>query len=215
MVVFTIRKTKRHCPNRAFRGAHRRRSLSQDPRARRTVHTAISFYNTCRDSARRQARRAQRCLLHCARPARPSCFSGGGGIAYVLQPTFGYLLGFCAGAFVTGQIAHRVSAPSVKRLLAANFAGLVLVYCFGMAYYWAIYQFYIERASASGHCFSTASCSRGSRRHCTLHCRGAAWQTADTHIAERKGMKMDVIKIFAAARPGRGTARTNGRARAV
>ena len=70
-------------------------------------------------------------------------FSGGGGIAYVLQPTFGYLLGFCAGAFVTGQIAHRVSAPSVKRLLAANFAGLVLVYCFGMAYYWAIYQFYI------------------------------------------------------------------------
>ena len=70
-------------------------------------------------------------------------FSGGGGIAYVLQPTFGYLLGFCAGTFVTGQIANCVSSPSVKRLLAANFTGLMLVYFFGMLYYWAIFQFYV------------------------------------------------------------------------
>lgn len=70
-------------------------------------------------------------------------FSGGGGIAYVLQPTFGYLIGFCVGAFVTGEIVNRVPSPSIKRLLAANFAGLMLVYFFGMAYYWAIYQFYI------------------------------------------------------------------------
>ena len=70
-------------------------------------------------------------------------FSSGGGIAYVLQPTFGYLLGFCIGAFVTGQIANRVSVPSLKRLLVANFVGLLLIYAFGMVYYWGIYQFYI------------------------------------------------------------------------
>lgn len=70
-------------------------------------------------------------------------FAGGGGIAYVLQPTFGYLIGFCVGTYVTGVIANRVPAPSVKRLVAANFAGLLIVYTFGMVYYWLIYQFYI------------------------------------------------------------------------
>lgn len=70
-------------------------------------------------------------------------FAGGGGIAYVLQPTFGYLIGFCVGTVVTGRIANSVPAPSVKRLVAANLAGLLIVYTFGMVYYWLIYQFYI------------------------------------------------------------------------
>lgn len=70
-------------------------------------------------------------------------FAGGGGIGYVLQPTFGYLIGFCVGTYITGVIANRVPAPSVKRLVAANFAGLLIVYAFGMVYYWLIYQFYI------------------------------------------------------------------------
>ena len=34
-------------------------------------------------------------------------FTGGGGIGYVLQPSFGYILGFIAGAFVTGLIVER------------------------------------------------------------------------------------------------------------
>lgn len=70
-------------------------------------------------------------------------FAGGGGIGYVLQPTFGYLIGFAVGAFVTGNIANAVAAPSLKRLIAANFVGLLIVYAFGMAYYWLIYKFYI------------------------------------------------------------------------
>lgn len=69
-------------------------------------------------------------------------FAGGGGISYVLQPTFGYLIGFCVGSGVTGAIANRVPRPSLKRLLAANFTGLFLVYLFGMVYYWMILQFY-------------------------------------------------------------------------
>lgn len=70
-------------------------------------------------------------------------FAEGGGFSYVLQPTFGYLIGFCAATFVTGTIANRVPAPSVKRLLAANFIGLVIVYTCGMVYYWLICTFYI------------------------------------------------------------------------
>ena len=73
-------------------------------------------------------------------------FSDGGGIFYVLQPTFGYLIGFLAGAFITGWIAHKTDAPSFLRLLAACFAGLVVVYSFGMLYYWLICTFYVKSA---------------------------------------------------------------------
>ena len=54
-------------------------------------------------------------------------FSDGGGIFYVLQPTFGYLIGFLAGAFITGWIAHKTDARSFLRLFAACFAGPVVV----------------------------------------------------------------------------------------
>ena len=70
-------------------------------------------------------------------------FAGGGGPAYVLQPTFGYLIGFAVGTYVTGTLASRGSCPTVKRLAIANLMGLLIVYAFGMVYYWLIYQFYI------------------------------------------------------------------------
>ena len=69
-------------------------------------------------------------------------FAGGGGISYVLQPTFGYLIGFIAGAWLTGAIVHR-GALDMKRLFAGCFAGLMVVYAFGMAYYWAISKFWL------------------------------------------------------------------------
>lgn len=70
-------------------------------------------------------------------------FTSGGGIFYIFEPTFGYLIGFCLGAFVTGKIANGVQMPSLKRILAANFAGLIIVYTFGMVYYWIIMTFYV------------------------------------------------------------------------
>lgn len=71
-------------------------------------------------------------------------FAQGGGIGYIFQPSFGYIIGFAVGAFVTGSIANRVPAPGYRRLLAANFAGLGIVYLFGMAYYYLISYFYLN-----------------------------------------------------------------------
>ena len=70
-------------------------------------------------------------------------FTSGGGIGYIFQPTFGYIIGFCIAAYVTGKIANKTEAPSYKRLLAANFIGLLIVYAAGMVYYWAISTFYL------------------------------------------------------------------------
>ena len=46
---------------------------------------------------------------------------------------------------MTGEIANRVPVPSMKRLLAANFTGLLIVYAAGMLYYWLICTFYTGR----------------------------------------------------------------------
>ncbi len=70
-------------------------------------------------------------------------FAQGGGIGYVLQPSFGYVIGFAVGAYVTGTIANRCANPGYKRLLAANFIGLGIVYLFGMVYYYLISKFYL------------------------------------------------------------------------
>lgn len=71
-------------------------------------------------------------------------FATGGGFGYVLQPTFGYLVGFAAGTFLTGLIAGKNrESCSFLRLLAANFAGLLVVYLMGIVYFWLIKTFYI------------------------------------------------------------------------
>lgn len=70
-------------------------------------------------------------------------FAQGGGFGYVLQPSFGYLIGFAVGTFLTGFLANRVPNPSYKRLFAACFSGLGVVYLFGMVYYWLISDFYL------------------------------------------------------------------------
>lgn len=57
-------------------------------------------------------------------------FAQGGGLSYLLQPSFGYLIGFAAGAFVTGTMA-RSGPVTFRRLLAANLVGLGVVYLFG------------------------------------------------------------------------------------
>ena len=70
-------------------------------------------------------------------------FSAGGGIGYVFEPTFGYMPGFAVGALVTGIIANKTDTPSYKRIFAANFIGLAIVYLFGMIYCYMISRFYI------------------------------------------------------------------------
>lgn len=71
-------------------------------------------------------------------------FAEGGGPAYILKPSFGYLLGFAAAAYVTGKIANKTVRPGYGRLLFANFTGLGIVYLFGMVYYYILSNFYLN-----------------------------------------------------------------------
>ena len=70
-------------------------------------------------------------------------FTNGGGIGYVLQPTFGYMLGYCIGAFLAGCISSTGNL-SVLRFTVAGLSGLVVVYAVGVAYFWCISRYYLK-----------------------------------------------------------------------
>ncbi len=60
-------------------------------------------------------------------------FAAGGGIGYVLRPSFGYLIGFAFAAFVTGKLSRKMSVSFNHYFLAA-LAGFAVTYLIGIIY---------------------------------------------------------------------------------
>lgn len=71
-------------------------------------------------------------------------FTNGGGIGYVLQPTFGYLIGFATGALVAALICSK-GRYSYPRLIVAGIADLLVVYAMGMIYFSLLMKFYFGK----------------------------------------------------------------------
>ncbi len=74
-------------------------------------------------------------------------FANGGGFAYVLQPTFGYLLGFLIGSFLCGKIANphlHGNKPELKRLIVAVTVFLIVVYSLGSVYGLLVFKLYLK-----------------------------------------------------------------------
>ena len=70
-------------------------------------------------------------------------FTMGGGFGYILQPTFGFLLGLIAAAAVIGGITKGRAAP--RRILLAALAGLAVLYLIGLPYMALIYSTYLHQ----------------------------------------------------------------------
>lgn len=66
-------------------------------------------------------------------------FSGGGGIFYVLKPSFGYIIGFAVSALVGGLILAK-GEPTARRYLVASVAAMLADYVFGIVYFIAVWQ---------------------------------------------------------------------------
>lgn len=75
-------------------------------------------------------------------------FTHGGGITYVLQPSFGFILGFIPGAYVTGLITHKEAEPRFRRIFLACLAGIGVIYFFGTAYLYLLNRFYLGNSIA-------------------------------------------------------------------
>jgi biotin transport system substrate-specific component len=68
-------------------------------------------------------------------------FTNGGGLGYIFEPSFGYLLGLSAGAIVSGLLVGRLKRRFFSVLLA-SFAGLLAVYVIGVPYLYVIKNVY-------------------------------------------------------------------------
>ncbi|WP_227766800.1 biotin transporter BioY [Zhaonella formicivorans] len=67
-----------------------------------------------------------------------------GGLSYVLQPSFGFLLGFIVAAYVIGKIVELKSASLLTHAVA-NMLGLVIIYAVGLFYFWFLFNFYLGK----------------------------------------------------------------------
>lgn len=62
-------------------------------------------------------------------------FSGGGGIGYLIKPTFGFLLGFIPATYLAGYLYQRkwFKWDSIN-VIFASFIGITVIYLFGFGY---------------------------------------------------------------------------------
>ena len=72
-------------------------------------------------------------------------FASGGGPGYILQPTFGYLLGFMSCSYIIGYFSQNFSKITFLKILSVVLLGLCFVYLFGVAYLYLIINFYLHK----------------------------------------------------------------------
>ncbi|MEG0250899.1 MAG: biotin transporter BioY [Peptostreptococcus sp.] len=70
-------------------------------------------------------------------------FAAGGGITYLLKPTFGYLLGFIVAAYITGYLVEKNNADNFLKYFMAGLAGFIVIYFIGFSYKYFILNFYL------------------------------------------------------------------------
>lgn len=68
-------------------------------------------------------------------------FASGGGPAYLMRPTFGFLLGFLFAAYFIGLLSEKVKSPSFKGYLLPSIVGLLIYYGCGMVYFYFMNNF--------------------------------------------------------------------------
>jgi biotin transport system substrate-specific component len=72
-------------------------------------------------------------------------FAQGGGPAYILQPSFGFLIGFIAGAFTIGKVLDRSPNLTLSRTLLALVLGQGIIYFFGLSYLYLNLNFILQK----------------------------------------------------------------------
>lgn len=70
-------------------------------------------------------------------------FTEGGGLWYVLKPSFGYIIGFVFGAYVTGKIVSMQKNSTLMHRFLSGLAGICVIYIIGILYACVISHFYL------------------------------------------------------------------------
>lgn len=71
-------------------------------------------------------------------------FTKGGGPGYLLQPTFGYLIGFLFASLVVGKLSTLKKNPGVLYYWGIGILGTAVVYLTGMIYLYFVMKYYVK-----------------------------------------------------------------------
>lgn len=73
-------------------------------------------------------------------------FTGGGGLQYIFQPTFGCILGFVVGGFAAGTLLQHMRKKTVFRYFLASALNVLCVYVLGMAWFYWVQTLYLGQS---------------------------------------------------------------------
>lgn len=72
-------------------------------------------------------------------------FAEGGGFGYVFKPTFGYLLGYIAGAYLNGYFIQKLQLKRMISIFLANLSTLFVVYILGCIWLYGAMKWIVEK----------------------------------------------------------------------
>lgn len=61
-------------------------------------------------------------------------FASGGGLGYVLKPSFGYIIGFISAGYISGYVYRKIGKTDFKSSAIAAVAAMLSMYVIGLAY---------------------------------------------------------------------------------
>lgn len=71
-------------------------------------------------------------------------FTTGGGIGYVLYPSFGYLIGFFFAVLISGLFAEKSKLKPILKYFLAGAIYILTLYIVGLPYFYLISKFYLH-----------------------------------------------------------------------
>lgn len=89
-------------------------------------------------------------------------FAHGGGPAYIMRPTFGFITGFALAAFIAGYVSDKTKRHDFRTYAAAAVAGELIYYAAGLIYFYIMFNYVLTGGMHIGirelmavWCFST------------------------------------------------------------
>ena len=81
----------------------------------------------------------------------PIFYGGYGGISYILNPNFGFVVGILLGAYFCGMIANTSTPPCYGKYLFAGLCNMGIIYFLGFVYYGSISNYYLQMSMNMGY----------------------------------------------------------------
>ena len=77
-------------------------------------------------------------------------YAHGGGLWYVLKPTYGFIIGFVSAAFLSGLLKQVLKKRTLVRYLIAGELGMLTYYVWGLFYFFLMSDFLLKDAAPIG-----------------------------------------------------------------